>query len=244
MGIDITKLKKEPRMRRILDIGFVKKIRIFRVRVRNLVEHKNVYDLKWKFSQNGKAVYLGNAKVATVSITASLLGVDGADSYTPVKKMWEWGMVSGKLKNPSSYYKFSFVRNPFSRLVSCYESKYHNDRQYHHIDKKKMRFYKYLCGYLRKDEGFDIFIKKIVRIPYWLMDYHFRLQSDILFDNKGRCRVDYVGKFENIQEEFSEIARIYDLTPLPHYNKAPLEIRKKLEGLLHSRNDGTSLEKI
>lgn len=228
MQISRASLKKNPIIKRILEVGFIKKLRSVRANVRGWVKYRNIYYPQWRIARNGMVAYLSNAKVACTSIMASLVGeADIKDSYEPQKRIWELGLSKGELQEPGKYYKFTFVRNPFARLVSCYESKYHYDIEFHHKERERMSYHRYLFGYLRKDEGFEKFIGKISRIPYGLMDPHFRLQRYLVYDRRERCRVDYIGKFETLEEEFSIIQKKYNLMPLPHFNKAPLEKGKK-----------------
>jgi len=126
------------------------------------------------------------------------------------------GMARRKLTaDERRYFKFTFVRNPFARLVSCYESKYHTDLERY---KKRFDFRDYLNGYLYKDEGFDEFVRKVCALPYRLMDRHFRSQYDLIYNAAG-TQFNYIGHFESIEEEFSTIQNKYRLRPLPHLNR-------------------------
>lgn len=101
-----------------------------------------------------------------------------------------------------SYYKFSFVRNPFTRLFSTYK----------------------FLGY---DElySFDEFIQKKLRLllnnPKF--DFFLKPSYDYLFDTDGNCLVDFIGKFESLNDDFIKITNKIDFyksdTKLKHYNK-------------------------
>lgn len=99
----------------------------------------------------------------------------------------------------TAYYKFSFVRNPWDRLVS---------------------FYKYRGHAYRYD--FKTFLFKHMPKPGWTNDYcHVTPQYDFLYAD-GRCLVDFVGRFESLQQDFEQVCEAANLpvSTLPHINKA------------------------
>ncbi|MEZ8325724.1 sulfotransferase family 2 domain-containing protein [Vibrio cyclitrophicus] len=97
------------------------------------------------------------------------------------------------------YYKFAFVRNPFDRLVSAYFYLRNGGRN----EGDKAWSDKVLINY----PTFEDFVMN------WLNDYnintwnHFAPQSDYIFDKKNNQQVDFIGKFENINEDFKLVAR-------------------------------------
>lgn len=99
-----------------------------------------------------------------------------------------------------SYFKFSFVRNPWDRIVSEY--KYHR-----HASKY----------------NFKTFLFKNFPKPGWSDEYcHVIPQYDFLYDNDGVCLVDFIGRFENIQDGFNVVCQKIGLpeTKLAHKNKS------------------------
>jgi hypothetical protein len=98
------------------------------------------------------------------------------------------------------YFKFSFIRNPWARSVSIY------------------RYFKY-----HRILSFENFMK--YRFPYlWEERYDFLMpQYDFLFDEKGRQKVDFIGKFENLSEDFELVRKKvnFSLEDLEHINKPP-----------------------
>ena len=118
-----------------------------------------------------------------------------------------------------SMYKFSFVRNPWSRLVSEYRYR----------------------AYLRHRNFKDFVFNKRPR-PGWDDKYrHVMPQSDMLCAEDGRLLVDFVGKFERLQQEFSRVCAHLgiDDPALPHVNssdKKSRELRRKFKNFVH-RND-------
>jgi len=101
--------------------------------------------------------------------------------------------VMGK-KQYKEYFKFSVVRNPYTRLVSSYF--------YFNIDKKM---------------PFDKFLKDIV-----LQNKTERYYSQFycLSDEKGRIIVDSILRFENLEEDFNRLMKKLKLNfKLPYINK-------------------------
>jgi len=112
-------------------------------------------------------------------------------------------------KQFENYYKFSFVRNPWARIVSEYKYRDHA-RKY----------------------PFKDFLFKHLPTPAWRDEYcHIIPQYDFLYDEEGNCLVDFIGKFENIQQDFHQVCKSLDLpeTQLPHSNQS--------QSLFHLRYD-------
>lgn len=170
-----------------------------------------------------KLIYLSNSKVACSSIKASMYKVsDVAADYRAVhrianaQKHYELSIPWDKY---TDYYKFTFVRNPFARLVSCYANKLIEDKKRLGKDMTNLYFEKYLFGYLNVDKGFSNWAARVCRIPDKYADRHFVSQSFLIHDRAGHMLVDEVFKFENLAHDYEAIREKYDLEPLPHYNK-------------------------
>lgn len=161
-----------------------------------------------------KLVYLSNPKVACSSILQTLTkdvqkDNDSIHQY-PFEKVYKVP------KDMKDYFSFTFVRNPFERLVSCYKNKYQGDLE---AGVQKMNFDYYLFGIFRYDRGFERFAKMVVRVPDSLSNRHFRSQYRLIHDYRGRKLVKEIGHMENIEEEFSTIRERFELGSLSHYNK-------------------------
>lgn len=102
----------------------------------------------------------------------------------------------------NSYFKFAFVRNPWDWQVSlyCFMLKQKKHSQHHIVS--KMNFEEYI---------------------EWAVNTQLNLQKDMLFSEKNELLVDFIGKFENLEEDFRKVCEIIGIndTQLPHVNKSP-----------------------
>jgi hypothetical protein len=102
-------------------------------------------------------------------------------------------------------FKFSFVRNPWDRLVSWW-SLIDNARQYIDPAKPPNKFFSYVLTHARNFEEF------LLRCDDEIVDSDgrkniFRNQLDYLIDDDGAVIVDFIGRFERLQEDFDAISR-------------------------------------
>ena len=115
-------------------------------------------------------------------------------------------------KKKTSYFSFAIVRDPYERLASCYRAKFNK------VDESKFMFSNYLFGFLKNDDSFEEFVRKVSKIPDILCDRHFKAQNKIVFAS-GK-KMDFIGKFENLPSDFEEIRERYDFAELPMLNKS------------------------
>jgi len=98
------------------------------------------------------------------------------------------------------YFKFAFVRNPWDRIVSEYKYRGHYNKYslkeflFHHMPRR--------C---------------------WSDEYcHIIPQYDFLYDSNGKLLVDFVGKFENLQEDYDKVCEKLNIEKhmVLHQNKS------------------------
>jgi Sulfotransferase family len=117
------------------------------------------------------------------------------------------------------YFKFSFVRNPWDRVVSFYK------------DSKRGR-----------GLSFNTFLSRELVGREWHKRYWFvGPQHEFLFDAQRTPLVDFIGRFETLQADFDHVCRRFGIPPtaLPHVNRSrglsPLYPLIALRSLLSTR---------
>ncbi len=165
--------------------------------------------------------YLSNPKAACSSISASMLRrEDIPDDYSVFVLRRPY--CSEDPVTEEGWFTFTFVRNPFVRLVSCYESKFHTDQKTNRraMERRALDFDHYLRGYLKRDQGFAEFVDQVVSIPWRLDNKHFCSQYHRIIGKDGKPMVDFIGKVEHLGEDYEPIREKYDFAPLKVYNKS------------------------
>ena len=90
-------------------------------KLKTLVRYGNFQSREFVVDREKKIVYLVNSKVACSSIKASICG-GGADDDSIHTIVGKGGWIRRDVlpKNEQGFFKFTFVRDPFARLVSCF----------------------------------------------------------------------------------------------------------------------------
>lgn len=115
--------------------------------------------------------------------------------------------------NFNNYFKFTFVRNPWTRLYSCYLAK---------VRSKSNRHFRYLG--LDRCNSFEDFVIRICDISDDHADMHFMSQNYLL-TYKGSFLPDKVYRFESYMQDWNDLRRYLEektgihLLEIPHYYK-------------------------
>lgn len=105
-------------------------------------------------------------------------------------------------------YKFAFVRNPWDLQVSSY----------HHLKRERP----HLVAHVGDFPGFLRFKLDPARPYQYHIDTSIELQSDYLKDLSGKIVVDFIGRYERLQEDFDAVCERLGLRRrvLPQKRKA------------------------
>jgi hypothetical protein len=125
-------------------------------------------------------------------------------SHTSIEALIQNGIVNKEFFENS--FKFCFVRNPWDRLVSLFF--------YRKLNKEYKDFQEFCLDFQdRKIEPIGLYNSRL--------NSQFNDQISWLMDGRGRLLVDFIGRFERLEEDFSKICRILRVrNSLPHRNRS------------------------
>ena len=156
---------------------------------------------------NNKTIFIHIPKTAGISIIKSIYGNvtnEGHRSIYFYKQVFE--------KNFNDFFTFSFVRNPYDRLYSSY--KFLENGGMNEYD--KIAFQKYLS----KFSDFEDFVLNGLNNKIIYEIIHFVPQSEFICDKNGKIMVDFVGRFENLNNDLNSISiKTNKEFTLGHHNK-------------------------
>ena len=176
-----------------------------------------------------RAVYVDIAKVASSSIKAtlaSLLGLEGVEGNPH-----EIDFPRPSTADPAGarifpgFYTFAFVRNPWDRLVSCYRDKIRGEvRGFTEFAESGVAHCLARFDAFSPKMSFTDFVQAVASILDEDADEHFRSQSDYVTNLSGSVAIDFVGRYETLDDDFEHIVREIGLPPqtrLPRLQVAP-----------------------
>ena len=177
-----------------------------------------------RISHKHKFVFIAVTKTASSSIRSAIYNfvdlrpTDFGEDVTPhiksvdlkkkfIEKGWDW----------DEYFKFAFVRNPWDRIVSQFKYK-HGYIETHIVDQLKKGDGKY--NFKHNLLNFRGFLDHLVMTNNEKKNLYLK-QVDWIFDKNKKNMVDFVGRFENLQEDFNIVCDKIGIPhrQLPHQNK-------------------------
>jgi len=151
--------------------------------------------------RNGPYVFIHINKTAGTSI--------GKAIGLPVKHHQTAREIIAKIGRDkwNTAYKFTLVRNPWDKVVSHYQ--YRRKRNKTEVATRNVSF----SEWVKKTYGPD-------KDPFFYNNPKaFQPQVEWLKDDQGRIAIDFIGKFESINDDFDQIKSIIGIeAELPHLN--------------------------
>ena len=139
-----------------------------------------------------QSIFVHVPKAAGISVGFSLYGRKTGDHRT----IADYKLCFGK-KEFDSFFKFTFVRNPWDRLLSAY--------MYLKGGGRNESDYKWSVKYLSSYTTFEAFVTDWVNKDNIRLGLHFRPQFEFLCDEDGVPEVDFVGYYESINSDYEYI---------------------------------------
>jgi len=112
----------------------------------------------------------------------------------PISGRFDLGEVFGE---PTPYFRFSFVRNPYSRALSCYLEKIVGEQWLRDLRLPDLGFAP------DADVSFVEFLRRVSSQQPADMDIHWAPQSYLL--SLGRVRYDFLGRFESFRPDLQRV---------------------------------------
>ncbi|WP_372370565.1 sulfotransferase family 2 domain-containing protein [Candidatus Uabimicrobium sp. HlEnr_7] len=168
----------------------------------HVIKRRGKVILPVEFEQK-KIVFFHIPKAAGKSLATAVFGKDTNHfSYRQVAKQLDL----------DKFYTFAFVRNPWDRMVSTYN--FLRKGGWGGLDQI------WLQANGRHLHSFSDFLLFVQSHPRDMV--HFLPQTHWVCDKNGNIKVDFIGKFENIQQDYKKLCDHLKITnPLPHMNASP-----------------------
>ena len=185
--------------------------------------HREAYD-QWEKERLEKRLVAWRPKF--IASNKNLAGLFPLNNMQVIRHQKGWRISEKKEGEPlkqrkitsdelNSYFLFTFVRNPFSRLFSLFKSAYiFQNGKYYIWNKNNYNFWLYETSSLSE------FIYKISKLPDFLLEEHVfpqHISIEKFYDAGGKF--DFIGKVETLEQEFNLIRKKINLLPLRHYNQ-------------------------
>jgi len=147
--------------------------------------------LEWfRQCQRYKCIFIHIPKTAGVSVSASLLG-----KGIPNTPALYYKVMFGK-ENFNNYFKFSFVRNPFTRLISVYE--FLQSGGGGPLDEK-------IVATIQPYRSFKDFVLHYLNKSTIKIHRYFRPQHYFVCDSNYKLMINFLGRFEELEKDYEFI---------------------------------------
>lgn len=154
---------------------------------------------------NGEWIFIRNAKVATTSMVELIKHVRVQKDRQNGKWLRIWDNCID-----TNTFCFTFVRNPWSRCVSCFNfMQNHAAKRIDSID---------------KHIDFEYYVTNILAMSKGWHNIHWHPQHTSFTYNNEINEDIFVGRFETLEEDWKYVAKIIGVNPeLPHMNVSTIK---------------------
>jgi len=195
-------------------LPYIKKVKI------NDFEHSTYCSLSKKYFY-GESPKTGCSTIKKVLIQAELeKRIDfehGAyihyREFNPFLKISQVGNLEAFFQR-KDIFKFCFVRNPYTRLLSCYLDKIKKDQ----FQNQQIKIQLGLRTDSKNEIKFNEFVDAVIKQPEMFMDQHWRTQYYQTF--QSNIDYDFIGKFENFEADFFFVLRQLKIDKKKYYDTA------------------------
>ena len=164
------------------------------------------------FDKN-QCIFIHIPKCAGISVEKSLFGDVSGGHITAGKFRRIFGETNFK-----RYYKFTFVRNPWDRLLSTYN--FLNRGGINEMDKK------WADNNLVDVDNFEEFVFKKINPDAVLKWIHLIPQYKFLVHEHGSLQVDFIGYFERLEEDYNRVRDALGIgATLLHLNQGNISVK-------------------
>ena len=189
---------------------FLKNIKQYFKKLKFVKEHKKKIQkegaLLNSFTKK-KCIFIHIPKTAGISVVKAFFGdvtLEGHRSVLFYQKVFG--------KQYSDFFTFTIVRNPWERLYSAYKFLEKGGVNIHDQNAFRMHLSKY--------KNFEDFVINGLNDRLIFEITHLIPQSEFICNNKGTILVDYVGRFESLQEDIAVLSKkINSEIVMDHHNQ-------------------------
>ena len=158
-----------------------------------------------------KFIFVHINKTAGTSI-GNILGKLSRNQIGKHQSIKEYSKLADNAHGFENYFKFTFVRNSWDRFLSLY--KYRVKTNQTKLRRRPVSFKEWAKNIYDKNP-------KHYNIPNELQLLMLSEQLDWITDTTGKVNMDFIGRFENLQEDFNTVCDKIGIPKqkLPHINK-------------------------
>ena len=172
-----------------------------------------------------KSIYFFIPKNGCTSLKIAVFEYVGDEKYEGNIHRFDFPFANFNRLNTdyNDYLKFTFVRNPWNRLASCYKGKIRSsDFNSKNFKKGVARIFHRFGDLFYGDMPFTEFVEAVCSIPDSEANPHFISQIYWLTNNSGEFLPNYIGRLENMKPSIDEIHKKtgLSLANVKHKNKS------------------------